>query len=236
MAPTKMGPISTLRYLCGMLAVLRVPASVRAGGAGKFDCSSNDGTGLKFMSNAQTFIKGVCCTQAGETCNGLYPTTCASVSCSRALSQVGPPCLQWLAEPGQEMFEHFKTQLQTSVDTCSHTDDAPPGITLLTGSTQSLSNACGARVVDGRSESSTSWQDDLLLSAPDGMVLEVVFESQWLPTPDVLKFHDGKDRDAPELAQFKGTDKPDGPTVASGRQLFMSLFSDGENEGKAVGL
>jgi hypothetical protein len=53
---------------------------------------------------------------------------------------------------------------------------------------------------------------------------------------DVLKFHDGKDRDAPELAQFKGTDKPDGPTVASGRQLFMSLFSDGENEGKAVGL
>ena len=231
--------LCTALFMSQRTAVHALPAatsSFAAGiGAGNFDCSSDDGTGSNFIANAQAFIKGVCCTQAGETCAGFYPTTCASVSCARALSQAGPPCLKWLAEPGQEFFSAFRTQLQTSVDICSRTP-TPPRTILLTDSTPSLTDACGARVVDGRAESQTSWEDNLLLSAPPGMVMEVDVESSWLPPSDLFKIRDGKDRDAPTLATFAGTEKPNAPIVGSGQQLFISLYSNGENEGKAVGL
>jgi hypothetical protein len=220
----------------GRLGALALLTSASVGDS-SFDCSSDDGT--KFIATLK-FITGVCCTQAGESCVDSSPTSCGSPSCRGAMSQVGPRCLEWLAGPKGSPFSGFRNQLQTSVDTCSHTP-APPNTVLLTGSTSNLTDACGTRVVDGRAEGTATWQDTLLVSAPDGMLPEIVIESLWLPPDDVLKVQDGNDRFAPVLRVFQGTDaepdpKHNTPTIASGQQLFISLYSNAENEGKAVSL
>eukprot|EP01047_Picozoa_sp_COSAG01_P064656 COSAG01_NODE_8595_length_2725_cov_1.424219_1_plen_333_part_00 len=223
------------RHFGAILTLLpAVGVPVAGGSAPYFTCTSQ----VDFVGSASLFIKGICCTQESETCGrGLYPSTCASPECARAVKMVGDGCLGWLAEPDQAMLSGFATPLKNLVDTCKATQPAPRTI-LLTSATSTLtgSAACGATIIDGRAESSTNWHDELAITAPAGMTATITVQTLWLPDSDALEIRDGVDADATQLARLHGTIKPGAPTyAASGRNVFLRLLSDGENKGKAVG-
>ena len=226
------------RRLGAILAILpAVGAQVTKSSAPYFTC--DDPSQVDFIVGANTFIKGICCTQELETCDtGLYPSTCASPECARAVKMVGDGCLDWLAEPAQAMLANgFATPLRNLVDTCKATPPAPHTI-LLTSATSTLAGpaACGAMIIDGRAESATNWHDDLAITAPAGMTATITVQTLWLPDSDALEIRDGADADATRLARLQGTTKPGAPTyAASGQTVFLRLLSNGENKGKAVG-
>jgi len=205
-----------------------------AGGAPYFACA----TQIDFIAGANPFIDGICCTQSAETCpSGLYPSTCTSSACARAVQMVGDGCTGWLAEPKQAMLHSFAVPLQALVDKCQATKPAKNTV-LLTASTTTLTGtaACGATIIDGRVESPDSWSDVLAVSAPTGMTATITVQTLWLPDGDALEIRDGDNFGAPRLVRLQGTTKPD-PTkyAASGTDLYLRLLSDGENKGKAVG-
>ena len=71
------------RRLGAILAILpAVGAQVSGDSAPYFTC--DDPSQVDFIVGANTFVKGICCTQESETCGtGLYPSTCASPACAR---------------------------------------------------------------------------------------------------------------------------------------------------------
>ena len=225
-------------WRCYLVAALINAPLLAASDAGKepfFTCASQ----VDFIANANPFIKGICCKQESETCaRGVYPSTCSSPPCARAVGMVGDGCLDWLAEPDQAMLAPgFATPLKNLVNACKATPPAV-GTILLTSNTNALSGlqACGATIIDGRAESSSNWHDDLTITAPPGMTTTITVQTLWLPDSDALEIRDGVDADATRLARLQGTSKPAAPTYsASGQHIFLRLLSNGENKGKAVG-
>ena len=222
------------RYSVAVFAHASAAAAQAAGGAPYFTCD----TQVDFIVGANPFIDGICCAQSAETCpSGLYPSTCTSSACARAVQMVGDGCTGWLAEPKQAMLHSLAVPLQALVDRCQATKPAKNTV-LLTASTTTLTGtaACGATIIDGRAESPDSWSDVLAVSAPTGMTATITVQTLWLPDGDGLEIRDGDNFGAPRLVRLQGTTKPD-PTkyTASGKDLYLRLLSDGENKGKAVG-
>jgi hypothetical protein len=238
-APSAIIPQAMYRYL--VAAFLTHTPLVAGQDTGRsssgpyYTCASQ----TDFIANANPFIKGICCTQSSETCSaGLYPSTCSTPPCARAVQMVSNGCMDWLAEPPQAMLSIFKTSLQALGDKCQTTTPAKNTI-LLSGSSTTLKGiaACGATIIDGRAEDATKWHDDLAITTPPGTTATVTVRTLWLPVDDVLEIRNGVDSKAPPLQRLQGKTVPAASTfVASGQNIFLRLLSNGKGAGQPVGL
>eukprot|EP01048_Picozoa_sp_COSAG05_P009563 COSAG05_NODE_794_length_7287_cov_45.558431_7_plen_118_part_00 len=84
------------RYFAAVLVHASCAAAQAAESTPYVTCA----TQIDFIGSANPFIDGICCTQSAETCaSGLYPSTCTSSACARAVEMVADGCTSWLAEP-----------------------------------------------------------------------------------------------------------------------------------------
>ena len=222
------------RYFAAVLVHASCAAAQAAESTPYVTCA----TQIDFIGSANPFIDGICCTQSAEACpSGLYPSTCTSSACARAVEMVADGCTSWLAEPKQAMLRLFVVALQALADKCQATKPAENTVLLMASSTTLTGTAaCGATIIDGRAESPNSWSDALAISAPLGMTATITVQTLWLPDGDALEIRDGDNFGAPRLVRLQGTTKPD-PTkyTASGKDLYLRMLSDGQSKGKGVG-
>lgn len=113
--PTAAAMVRTSRRTW-IVATLTVAHSPGLAAGGKFTCHSQ----TDVLLEGSTFIHDICCLQQGELCpeSAIFPTTCQSDECARAVALVHGACTPWLSEVGQAFLGNFKTDLDRAAAMC----------------------------------------------------------------------------------------------------------------------
>ena len=114
----------------GRLLCLAALAGAAAGGGdscsrGTGKCEFQCVSQVDFLSQASTFIHDICCLQQSESCPAaaIFPTTCTSPECARAISKVQGACTPWLEQPAQAFLAEFKSSLDRAAVLCRQPQD-----------------------------------------------------------------------------------------------------------------
>jgi hypothetical protein len=211
------------QVLCALFFTWHIHLGAEATGAATFACTSQ----VQMFSLFRDFIDGICCKQQAETCarTSALPSTCHSAACALAIGQVGASCLPWMAEPDQAWLRPFVVELTAAVKRCKGTKQAARTVALSKTSTASLFNACGVTLIDGMSDSGTSWDTGITLAAPKGSIVELHFNTLWLPAADSIRIYDGNSSRVPKITTIRGTLKPTQPIKSTvGAKLHVAMF------------
>jgi hypothetical protein len=175
------------------------------------------------------FLSDVCCVQAGEDCSDLgvqWPRSCRTLVCARSVLRVSGDCGSFLATSA--FFDGQKKLLADLMTTCRGLDSADAdalGFNAL-GDGQIVTDVCGKVINDGKERARARWTHTVQLQAPQGQVIQVDVEEQWLAPDDYVKICDGVSdclltTDTGMLTKLAGTQRFATPIVSTNRTVSM---------------